>query len=131
MKRNTSIVQRSAPNCNVSGLSQRKDCEREVLSCGLDGRILFWDIDVAEPVGCFHELNAKFLCIEVSPTGRYVAAGTEEGFVYVFDLATSERIQQHEGHSGAVTSLKWSPDQRQIVSGGADTSVCVWNVFEA
>jgi len=86
MKQNKSTVQHSTPNSNITGLCQRKDCEREVLSCGTDGRILFWDIDVAEPVGCFHESSCKFLCIKVSPDGRYIACGSEEGFLYVFDL---------------------------------------------
>jgi hypothetical protein len=30
-------------------------------------------VDVAEPVGCFHEAGTKFLCIDISPNGRYVA----------------------------------------------------------
>lgn len=46
MKLNKSTVQHCTPNSNITGLCQRKDCEREVISCGLDGRILFWDIDV-------------------------------------------------------------------------------------
>ncbi|CAD7928444.1 unnamed protein product [Amoebophrya sp. A120] len=130
VKLNKSIVQRTTPNSNVTGLSQRKDCEREVVSCGLDGRLLFWDIDVADPVGCFHERNCKYLCVEVSPSGQYVAAGSEDGFLFVFDLETSEKISQLEGHSGPVTSVVWSPDMRQIVTTGADASVCVWNFFE-
>mmetsp|Transcript_13532 Transcript_13532/g.33226 ORF Transcript_13532/g.33226 Transcript_13532/m.33226 type:complete len:634 (+) Transcript_13532:86-1987(+) len=130
VKLNKSIVQRTTPNSNVTGLSQRKDCEREVVSCGLDGRILFWDIDVTDPVGCFHERSCKYLCIEVAPSGQYIAAGSEDGFLYVFDLETSAKISQLEGHSGAVTSVVWSPDMRQIVTTGADASVCVWNFFE-
>eukprot|EP00395_MALV-II_sp_L67-2_P000232 gene232-383_t len=130
VKLNKSVVQHVTPNSNITGLSQRKDCEREVLSCGLDGRILFWDIDVAEPVGCFHEPHVKFLCLSVSPNGRYIAAGTEDGFLFVFDLASSALIQQHEGHSGAVASVEWAPDQKQLVTVGKDASVCVWNFFE-
>ena len=49
-----------------------------MLSCGLDGRILFWDIDVNEPVGCFHEADGcKFLCLSVSPGGQFI--GWERG----------------------------------------------------
>jgi len=34
VKLNKSVVQHVTPNSNITGLSQRKDCEREVLSCG-------------------------------------------------------------------------------------------------
>lgn len=130
MKLNKSTIQHSTPNSNLSGLSQRKDCEREVLSCGTDGRILFWDVDVSEPVGCFHETGVKFRCLQVSPNGRYIAAGSAEGFLYIFDLAVSAKIQMLEGHSGAVVSLDWAPDGKQIVSVGSDCSVGVWNFFD-
>jgi len=68
--------------------------------------------------------------LKVSPNGRYIAAGTEDGFLFVFDLASSALIQQHEGHSGAVASVEWAPDQKQLVTVGKDASVCVWNFFE-
>jgi len=41
----------------------------------------------------------------------------------------SAKIQQLEGHSGAVVSLDWTPDGKQIVSVGDDCSVAVWNFF--
>ena len=114
----------------ITGLSQRRDCEREVLSCGLDGRILFWDIDVSDPVGCFHEPLVKFTCIAVSPDGRYVAAGSDHSWVYIFDLADSRKIQEQEGHTGSITSIVWSPDQKQIITTSIDSSVAVWNFFQ-
>lgn len=130
VKLNKSIVQHATPNSNITGLCQRKDCEKEVISCGLDGRILFWDVDVAEPVGCFHEPGCKFLCCDLSPNGRYVAAGSDEGFFYIFDLAVSAKIAMHEGHSGAVASVAWAPDMKQCISVGKDCSVAVWNFFD-
>ena len=33
------------------------------------------------------------------------------------------------GHSARVLSLRWSPDEKQIVSVGADCCICVWNFF--
>ncbi len=33
------------------------------------------------------------------------------------------------GHSGAVTKLKWAPDEKQIISVSNDASVCVWNFY--
>jgi len=131
LKMNKPVVQHNSANSNITGLSQRKDCEKEVLTCGLDGRILFWDVDVADPVGCFHEQDVKFCCLAVSPDGRYVAAGSEDSFVFVFDLGRACKIQEESGgHSGRINSIAWSPDQKQIITTSEDTSVAVWNFFE-
>ena len=34
------------------------------------------------------------------------------------------------GHSGDVNSVKFSPDDKQLVSVGEDGNIFVWNVFE-
>ena len=33
------------------------------------------------------------------------------------------------GHSGPVQKVKWSPDEKQIVSVAADCSISVWNFY--
>lgn len=134
LKQNRPIIQHVTQNSNITDLSQRKDRDHEVLASNLDGRILFWDVDYADPVGCLQvpggEVCPRFLCLDTSPTGRYIACGAEDTVIYVFDLSSCQLIQMLEGHSKAVVRLSWSPDQKQIVSAGKDGCVCVWNFFE-
>jgi len=33
------------------------------------------------------------------------------------------------GHSGPVIKLKWSGDEKQIISVSTDSSIAVWNFF--
>jgi WD40 repeat protein len=35
------------------------------------------------------------------------------------------------GHSGPVTKLKWSLDEKQIISVSTDSSISVWNFYGA
>ena len=42
--------------------------------------IFYWDCDVAEPVD-YINYPGKLYCIEVSPNGKYMAAGSELGEV--------------------------------------------------
>ena len=63
-----------------------------MITCSLDGRVLFWDIDQVEAVGCLQEPGVRYLCAAASPSGRYVACGTDEGFVFLFDLAESAKV---------------------------------------
>lgn len=133
LKHNKPLVQHSTTTSNITCLSQRKDREKEVVSSSLDGKILFWDVDYPDPTGCLESPPGtilRFRCCDVSPSGRYIAAGTEEGRLYVYDLVTCACIQECEGHSSGVTRARWSPDQKQIVSSGRDGCVIVWNFFE-
>jgi len=133
LKQNKPLVQHFSKSSNITSLSQRKDREREVVSSSLDGKILFWDVDYPDPTGCLDGPDGSILrlrCCEVSPGGRYIVAGTEDARVYIYDLVTCQCIQECEGHSGAVTQVRWSPDQKQIVSSGKDGCVIVWNFFE-
>lgn len=132
LKLHKPLVQHFTQSSNITGLSQRKDREREVVSSSLDGKILFWDADYPEPQGCMEspDRTIRLRCCEVSPSGRYIAAGADDARLYIYDLASCSCIQECEGHSGGVTHVRWSPDQKQIVSCGKDGCVIVWNFFE-
>merc|ERR1719421_186854 len=136
LKQNKAVVVHSMQAGNFTGLTQRKDHEKEMLTVGLDGRLLFWDVDYADPVGCltptcpYMEGNSKLLCGEVSPHGRYLACAGQEHLLYLFDLQTCEQIQALEGHSKAVVRMAWSPDQKQLVTVSQDSCLAVWNFFE-
>lgn len=133
-KNNRPLVQHATQESSITGLSQRKDREREVVSSSLDGKILFWDVDYADPTGCLEAPAGgpppRLRCCEVSPSGRYIAAGGDDAKLYIYDLASSSCIQECEGHVAGVTHVRWSPDQKQIVSAGKDGCVIIWNFFE-
>lgn len=38
-------------------------------------------------------------------------------------------LGKYLGHSAGVNKLKWSPDEKQIVSVSLDGSICIWNFF--
>jgi len=136
LKQNKALIQHSTPSSNVTGLTQRKDREHEVISCSTDGKLLFWDVDYADPVGCMDALNPhggtplRLRCCAISPSGRYVAVGTDDARLLLYDLMTCQCIQELDAHSGGVVNLRWSPDQKQIVTGGRDGCLAVWNFFE-
>jgi len=76
----------------------------------------------------------KVLAIQISPSGRYLTFGTETNEVFVYSITGLNNftfISKGLGHSGPVTKLKWSPDEKQIISVSTDSSISVWNFYGA
>ena len=64
-----------------------------------------------------------------SHNGKYVATGGTEGIVRLWELESFTMVSEVSGHSNTINSLQWTPDDKQIVSGGEDGSIFLWCVF--
>ena len=68
-------------------------------------------------------------CLAVSPDGRWLASGGEDGIICVWDIGSGRRLKSMRGHARAsLYSLAFSRDGTVLVSGCADNSVRVWDV---
>jgi WD40 repeat protein len=101
------------------------------VTSGQGAPLYFWDCDEINPVAEI-AYPYKVLTVQVSPTGRFLAFGTETNEVYVYSMAglnDFKCLAKGLGHSGPVLKLKWSPDEKQIISVSNDSSICVWNFY--
>src|SRR5215471_20588053 len=57
------------------------------------------------------------LSLAWSPNGRYIASGSNDTTVHVWDAVTGKRILIYHGHKTGVTAVSWSPDGTRIASG--------------
>jgi len=65
-----------------------------------------------------------------SHQGRYlVSGGYDDATVQVWEAATGNTRTVFKGQSGAILSLSWSPDDKQIVSASQDGSLQVWEAL--
>lgn len=112
-------------------MTQRLDNELELITAGHGSPILFWDCDEAKPVAQI-PYPYKVMSIRVSPSGRFMAFGTDTNEVFVYSIAGANQftfLGKGLGHSAPVQKIHWSPDEKQIVSVSADSSISVWNFY--
>jgi WD40 repeat protein len=56
--------------------------------------------------------------VAYAPNGKYLASGSIDGYVRVWNAHTGQLLLTYSGHSNNVWSLSWSPDSTRIASSG-------------
>ncbi|KAH7702654.1 CRE-ATG-16.2 protein [Aphelenchoides avenae] len=67
-------------------------------------------------------------CI-ISPGMKFVAAGSAEGHVFIWNLNTTklEKVLYKGGHEGhAVLSISWHPSGHMLLTGDRRKTACIW-----
>ena len=96
---------------------------RSALACGLDGTVCLWDLDKAEIIRRFVDVEfTSVFCMGLVNDGRQVlAAGSGPGVV-LWDLETGEQIKRFK-HSATIYCLSVFDDQKSFVCGDANGNV--------
>lgn len=76
-----------------------------------------------------HQLRVDTM--EWSPTGQFIASGSRDGTVRIWDAATGEQLEQIDlGEGVHVNSVAWSPDGNKLAYGNADGSVTLFDTTQ-
>jgi WD40 repeat protein len=71
----------------------------------------------------YHGHTNRVTTVAWSPDGKYIATGSANNTVRMWDATTGAQVFVYRGHQGSVNALAWSPDGREIASGAADNTV--------
>ena len=72
--------------------------------------------------------NRSVSVIDWSPDGRFIASGSYDQTVRLWDAASGNEIMSLPGISGAVTTLAFSRDSRLLAAGAYDNILHVWEI---
>ena len=65
--------------------------------------------------------------VAFSADGTKIVSGSSDSGIFVWDVATGERLQTLDGHSRVVSSVTFFANDLKIVSGSRDGTVKIWN----
>ncbi|MGE3778321.1 MAG: protein kinase, partial [Pirellulaceae bacterium] len=63
-----------------------------------------------------------------SPDGRYIASGSREGQLRIWDSANGRELHDLKRHRGRIVALSFAAGGRWLLSAGQDNSVVLWDV---
>ena len=65
--------------------------------------------------------------VAFSPNGQFIASGSHDKTIRIWNLADDKEIQKLEGHENWINSVAFSPDGQFIASGSHDKTIRIWN----
>jgi eukaryotic-like serine/threonine-protein kinase len=84
------------------------------------------------PLATYRGHFKEVYTVSWSPDGKYIASGSGDETVQVWDFARGANVLTYCGHchkvgKGLVQAIMWSPDGNYLVSGSWDKTVRIWD----
>ena len=104
------------------------------ISVGQERKITYWDLRKtnAEAIlesspykGETDELNS----VAISNSNKYFAVGGAAGVLRIYDFSSGQFIIDCKAHSGPITAVTFSGDDKQVMSTGRDGLIAIWNIY--
>ncbi|XP_062595221.1 echinoderm microtubule-associated protein-like 2 isoform X6 [Saccostrea cucullata] len=96
------------------------------------GKWFVLDCGTHETITSHTDGNEQIECVLYSPDGKYLALGSRDNHIYIYDVTEDgkkySRIGRCTGHSSFVTHIDWSSDSVYLCSNSGDYEVLYWKI---
>jgi WD40 repeat protein len=93
-----------------------------------DGPGMGRPISTGRPISALPGHPGFALCMAYSPDGLFLASGSTDQTVRIWDLLTGQEIRTLVGHTDWVTSVAFRPDGRRLASSSHDGTIKIWDL---
>jgi microtubule-associated protein-like 1/2 len=95
------------------------------------GRWIVIDATTRQLISMHSDGNEQIDCIKFSPDGRFLALGSRDNHIYIYQVSDEyrkyNRIGRCSGHSSFITNIDWTSDGTYIQSTSGDYEHLFWN----
>ncbi len=98
----------------------------EIAAAGADGRVYFLSPE-GERLGAVEAVPTPVIALAISGDGAHLAAASIQGAVAIIDRRAKRLLRTLVGPGLPVWSLAFFPDNRTLLSGGADRVIRRWD----
>jgi WD40 repeat protein len=98
-----------------------------IITCDFGGKVKLWDQEgnlLKEIPG--HEIEVK--AVDISRDGKYIATGSRDKTVKLWDFNTAQLLKVFKGHTGAVNQVNFAPDGDSILTASEDQTAKLWDL---
>eukprot|EP00842_Homolaphlyctis_polyrhiza_P006172 jgi/Hompol1/6556/HPOL_000746-RA len=88
-----------------------------------------WSFSRAQPLSK-SVVPEKLMCLTISYSGIYCAAGGASGRLYLWEIATGNLLRMFDAHYKPIKVLRFTADDSCILSGGEDAMIHVWQLVD-
>ncbi|KAG3026053.1 hypothetical protein PC121_g4789 [Phytophthora cactorum] len=116
------------------GISAIRVLQDRFVTSSWDSSIKLWRYTsrfiVATPIRTFLDCEESVLCLDVSRDGRFGAAGTRNGSVYLFNLSSAKlhNKTQASSHGGGISSIAFAQDNKSYVCATVQSELLQFNI---
>jgi dipeptidyl aminopeptidase/acylaminoacyl peptidase len=100
------------------------------LAVAFHGLVQVWDVRARELVRTIAGFERVITCLTFNAAGNVLAAGTQDGQVWLWATTTGKPMQLIEVGSRGVRTVAFSPDGRRLVALANTAPVGVWEVAD-
>ncbi|CAB03035.2 Transcription initiation factor TFIID subunit 5 [Caenorhabditis elegans] len=93
-----------------------------------DKTAAMWSTDRMHPLRIFADPYGDVGCIDYHPNCNYIAGGSDDRYVRVWDVCSGTRVRIFSGHKASIIAVKFSPCGRYIVSLDAIGNLMIWDL---
>jgi WD40 repeat protein len=87
-----------------------------------------WDATTGQELRTFSGEGLEVYGIALSPDGKVLAMGRQDGSVTLWDVSSGDKLYQLVGHAGLVPRLAFSHDGTRLTTASFDKFAKVWDV---
>ena len=103
------------------GVFAIQQVDNELFTAGGAGMLTRWNITKQKTIESLHLSNQSLRCLAYSKKRNELAVGASDHSIYLLDATTLEINQTIKAaHENSVFAIKYSPDNRYLISGGRD-----------